>query len=204
MARVSRLAILAFLAVLSGGVAAQAQESAFQLVLPIACDIGRTCLVQHLVDRDPGPGARDYMCGTLTNDGHNGVDFRVPGLASMRAGVDVLTAAAFADHPVTMEEIEAGTAGLQQLTAVSPALVAFARAIGLSAGDTESMTIRGPDGAVLVKDDSAPLDRSKAQMMKFVGKRRPADGWPKGAYTATYSILREGRVVTEQTFDVTL
>ncbi|MDQ3558421.1 MAG: M23 family metallopeptidase, partial [Pseudomonadota bacterium] len=93
MARVSRLAILAFLAVLSGGVAAQAQESAFQLVLPIACDIGRTCLVQHLVDRDPGPGARDYMCGTLTNDGHDGVDFRLPSLAAMRAGVDVLAAA---------------------------------------------------------------------------------------------------------------
>lgn len=333
IAHVPRLPVLAVLVMPSGGIAAQAQEDPFQLVLPIACDVGSTCLVQHLVDRDPGPGVRDYTCGTLTNDGHNGVDFRLPSLAAMRGGVDVLAAAdgtvaavrdampdrsvretgpaavagtecgngvrithndgwetqychmaegsvrvspgqtvaagegigrvglsgqtefphlhftvrrggevtdpfstdggyhlcdqgqsiwapdvlaqlgyrapailntGFADRPVAMEAIEAGITGLQQPTPASPALVAFARAIGLAAGDVERLVIRSPEGAILVEDTSAPLERSKAQMMKFVGKRRPTDGFPKGTYTATYSIMRQGRVVTEQAFRVTL
>ncbi len=110
----------------------------------------------------------------------------------------------FAPGPVTMETIEAGTAGLEPLTSNSPALVAFARAIGLEAGAVERMLIRGPDGSILAEHASDPLDRSKAQMMKFVGKRRPPGGWPKGTYTATYSILRAGRIVAEQEFRVTI
>src|SRR5258706_16384656 len=44
---------------------AQAQ-SAPALALPVDCQIGRACIVQNYVDRDPGPGARDYRCGFLT------------------------------------------------------------------------------------------------------------------------------------------
>jgi murein DD-endopeptidase MepM/ murein hydrolase activator NlpD len=61
--------------------------------LPVACEIGRTCFVQHYVDHDPSPEARDYRCGTLTYDGHDGTDIRVPTMAAQRAGVDVLAAA---------------------------------------------------------------------------------------------------------------
>ena len=41
------------------------------LSLPLACDIGTACIVQNYVDRDAGPGARDYRCGFLAYDGHN-------------------------------------------------------------------------------------------------------------------------------------
>lgn len=64
-----------------------------KLALPIACEVGRTCEVQHYVDRDPGPGARDYRCGGRTYDKHSGVDIRVPDMAAQRRGVDVLAAA---------------------------------------------------------------------------------------------------------------
>ena len=63
------------------------------LDLPLACTLGETCLVQQYVDHDPSPAARDYQCGTLSYDGHNGTDFRLPSLAAQRAGVDVLAAA---------------------------------------------------------------------------------------------------------------
>lgn len=63
------------------------------LQFPVACEIGQTCVVQHYVDRDPGPGAKDFRCGTLTYDGHNGTDIRLPTLAAQQAGVDVLAAA---------------------------------------------------------------------------------------------------------------
>ena len=46
------------------------------------------------VDHDPGPGARDYMCGALTGDGHKGTDIAIRDLAAMAAGVEVRAAAA--------------------------------------------------------------------------------------------------------------
>jgi hypothetical protein len=63
------------------------------LDLPLACTVGETCAIQQYVDHDPSPAARDYQCGTLSYDGHNGTDFRLPTLAVQRAGVDVLAAA---------------------------------------------------------------------------------------------------------------
>jgi hypothetical protein len=64
-----------------------------ELQLPIDCDIGRTCAIQHYVDRDPSAKAQDYQCGTLTYDGHNGTDFRLITTALRSAGVDVQAAA---------------------------------------------------------------------------------------------------------------
>jgi murein DD-endopeptidase MepM/ murein hydrolase activator NlpD len=65
-----------------------------QLGMPIACELGRTCYIQNYVDIDPSPSARDYKCGTLTYDKHDGTDFRVPSLEAENAGVEVLASAA--------------------------------------------------------------------------------------------------------------
>ena len=64
-----------------------------RLEFPLRCDLGRTCFVQRYLDRDPGPGAVDYTCGTDTQNGHNGTDIRLRDLADMRRGVDVLAMA---------------------------------------------------------------------------------------------------------------
>jgi murein DD-endopeptidase MepM/ murein hydrolase activator NlpD len=66
---------------------------AIVLDLPLQCALGTTCAIQQYVDHDPSPAARDYQCGTLSYDGHNGTDFRLPTLAAQRAGVNVLAAA---------------------------------------------------------------------------------------------------------------
>ncbi len=60
---------------------------------PIDCTLGETCFIQQYVDSDPGPGAADFTCGTLSYDGHKGTDFALPSLAAMRKGVNVLAAA---------------------------------------------------------------------------------------------------------------
>jgi hypothetical protein len=60
---------------------------------PIDCELERTCFIQNYVDRDPGPGARDFACGTLTYDGHKGTDIALPDLIALRRGVRVLAAA---------------------------------------------------------------------------------------------------------------
>lgn len=64
-----------------------------RLSFPVACVIGQTCEVQNYVDRDPGPGAKDYRCATSTYQNHNGIDIRLRDMAAQRAGVSVLAAA---------------------------------------------------------------------------------------------------------------
>ena len=64
-----------------------------RLAWPLACELGRTCFIQRYVDRDAGPSARDYTCGTETQDKHNGTDIRLRDMADERVGVDVLAAA---------------------------------------------------------------------------------------------------------------
>lgn len=80
------------LACVLGLTVATAAEN-FQLNLPVACDLGRTCFIQNYVDADPSSTAADYRCGTLTYDGHNGTDFRLQSMESQREGIDVLAAA---------------------------------------------------------------------------------------------------------------
>lgn len=68
--------------------------AAFELSPPVACVLGQACYIQQGFDHDPGPGARDALCGTLVYDGHDGTDFAVPTLADRAAGVAVVASAA--------------------------------------------------------------------------------------------------------------
>lgn len=79
-------------AIMSGPMTAPA--GAPTLVFPVACQIGEGCLIQKLVDHDSGPGRRDYRCGALTTDGHDGVDIPLRTMADMRAGYAVIAAQA--------------------------------------------------------------------------------------------------------------
>ncbi len=73
---------------------APAAGEAFELQMPIACRLGHDCYIQHYLDHDSGTAIRDYLCGTLTYDGHDGTDFGIPTLADMDRGVPVVAAAA--------------------------------------------------------------------------------------------------------------
>jgi hypothetical protein len=64
-----------------------------RLALPLACKPGVDCEVQNHVDRDPGPGARDFRCGAQTYQAHSGTDIRLTDNAARLRGVDVLAAA---------------------------------------------------------------------------------------------------------------
>jgi hypothetical protein len=75
-------------------VAATVARAEPRLGLPIVCDIGRDCFVQQYVDLDPGPEARDYMCGLAAYDGHKGIDIRLVDTADVARSVPVVAAAA--------------------------------------------------------------------------------------------------------------
>jgi hypothetical protein len=329
------LPILAHIArsgwIVSSCLATSAFSETPQFGFPVACEIGRTCIIQNYVDHEPGPVARDYMCGSLTYDAHDGTDIRLPTTAAQRAGVDVLAAAdgevrrtrdgmadvisrrgevgaiagrecgngvvvghrdgwetqychlaegslrvkpgdrvsagqplgrvgfsghasfphlhftvrhrdiavdpfafrpdaascgsgtslwapalraalayrdrtvlnvGFASAPVTMEQVEAAEVPGEALDVDAPALVAFVRVVGLRAGDVQRLALREPDGQTIVDHAAAPLDRHKAQVLLFAGKKRPASGWAPGAYMATYTVSRDGKAVLEQSFAV--
>lgn len=87
--------------------------AAGDLVFPVACTPGQDCVVQYYVDRDTGPGAADFACGSLSHDGHDGTDIRLADLAAMEAGVDVIAAAPGRVRSVRngMPDIAAGAPG---------------------------------------------------------------------------------------------
>jgi len=70
------------------------QRPSFSLALPLDCKFGETCFIQQYFDHDPSKGVRDYRGGSMSYDGHNGVDLRVPSLAAQQRGVSVIAAAA--------------------------------------------------------------------------------------------------------------
>jgi hypothetical protein len=316
-----RLFLLCGLAVaFAAPMAPRAAPEGPTLRLPLACEIGRTCEVQHYVDRDPGPGVLDYRCGHRTNDKHDGIDFRLTDTAAQRAGVDVLGAAAgrviavrdgvpdisirapgapsvaghecgnrvgialgggwiidychlakgslrvkvgdvvaagqalahvgfsgdtefphlhfsvrhdnavvdpFAPDPITLGAcapqtplwspevaralpykpgvvLNAGLAGAAvtqgaiedrtqiQASAASANLVAYARFIGLEAGDVIEIAVSGPGGARLASGVTLPLDHDKAEWLTQLGAKRPPGGWPHGTYGADIRVRRAG------------
>ncbi|MBY6139125.1 M23 family metallopeptidase [Leisingera daeponensis] len=73
--------------------AAPAAAGDFRLQFPLDCTLGEDCHIQQFTDHDPGKGATDFTCGTLSYDGHKGTDFALPYLSDMQAGVTVRAAA---------------------------------------------------------------------------------------------------------------
>ncbi len=66
---------------------------AIELGMPLDCEIGQTCLIQNYVDAEPGVGAKDFQCGPLAYDNHQGTDFRLRNEAEIAKGYDVLATA---------------------------------------------------------------------------------------------------------------
>src|SRR5258705_6279465 len=74
-------------------ISAAEPQQPLTLEVPLACRFGEACFIQQYFDHDPGPGAKDYRCGPMVYDGHDGVDLRVPTMAQQQRGVEVLAAA---------------------------------------------------------------------------------------------------------------
>ncbi len=70
--------VLAILLACLAGTSAGAQgDKTLELAVPVDCEFGKTCWIQQYPDHDAGAGAKNYLCGASSYDGHDGTDFRV-------------------------------------------------------------------------------------------------------------------------------
>ena len=330
--RLSALAAAGMLGLGASPGAARGDPAAPALSFPLACEIGRSCEIQHYFDRDPGPGVRDYRCGLRTYQGHDGLDIRLLNMPEQRAGIAVLAAAAgrvtglrdgqpdisirspgapsvvgkecgngvvvdhggawvtqychlarssvsvkvgdavaagqplgrvglsgdtefphlhltvrhggravdpfapgagevapggctarsplwnatalpqltykagavlntgFTTAAVENAAIEAG--GLPAAGPTAPMLIAYVRLIELAAGDQVELILTGPDGRVLAQSRLTPLTSQMAQYTAYLGARRTAPTWPRGAYVAQVWVHRGGAVALSRPFQV--
>ena len=135
----------------AASVATPASDSANgpRLSFPVACEIGRTCEVQNFVDRDAGPGAKDYRCGTQTYQEHGGVDIRLLDIAAQAAGVNVLAAA-----PGRVARLRDGVADVSVKTSGADAVAGQECGNGVvidHGGGWETQYCHLAQGSVLVK-----------------------------------------------------
>ncbi len=106
--------------------------------------------------------------------------------------------AAFSDRIPTFSEVKSGRAALSQLPVEAPAIVVFGFGFGAQKGDQMRLVLKGPTGVML--DKSVNVEKDQTQLFKAVGKRLTQSAWPKGTYSGTVSLLRNGRVInTERT-----
>lgn len=160
----------------------------------------------HITVRKDGAKADPFAMGAKPGqcDGGRNIWAASSGLKTGYQAGQVLNAG-FATGPVTMAmAMDRGEDQQPRPSRAAPALVAFVQSIGLQQGDVQRLTVTAPDGSVLVESRVPPLDRDKAQSIRFVGKKRPAAGWAVGRYVAHYAVERGGRTVIDRRFAITL
>jgi murein DD-endopeptidase MepM/ murein hydrolase activator NlpD len=89
---------------------------------------------------------------------------------------------------------EAGELDDPPVTATSPALVFYARAINILAGDHFRLEFLGP-GGFKVASRTKPVERNKANYIAFAGKRLRTASWPAGRYRGQAFLVRGDQVV---------
>ncbi len=64
-----------------------------ELTLPIDCSLGEDCFIQNYVDMDPGEDAKDFNCGPLAYNNHQGTDFRLRNREALKRPYSALATA---------------------------------------------------------------------------------------------------------------
>lgn len=98
--------------------------------------------------------------------------------------------AGFAPKAPKREEVQQGAMNTASIPADAPVLAFWFEAYGIRQGDLVTTRLSGADGKVLA-EHSEPYEKNMAQIFRFVGKKRPQGGWPKGSYTGSVIIERD-------------
>ena len=80
------------------------------------------------------------------------------------------------------------------------AIVIYSSAINLKAGDVQILTLTDPTGRIDT-NKAEPLERAKASYVMYTGHRRSQSGWPSGAYSGRYRVIRDGKVIIDKSIN---
>lgn len=132
-------------------------------------------------------------------------DETLASLAALKA--PTLLDAAFFDRVPDSSEAAAGDASAARLAPDAEALVVWYRAVGVEPGDTGEVTVRAPDGTVVVRD-SQTFDRVQAVIFRAAGRKNGGatfpNGLPTGTWTAQVVLKRDGQVTGERALELTV
>ena len=101
-----------------------------------------------------------------------------------------LIQAGFTDRKPDRAAIEERQHDLVKLKPKAPTLVFWVMVYGAKMGDSGTLKLFGPNGAVLAQH-TAPVPRNKAQRLRFIGKRLKSERWPRGVYRGQYQLVRK-------------
>jgi hypothetical protein len=93
--------------------------------------------------------------------------------------------------------------GPGRFAGATPAAVFWVQIYGARAGDTEAFRLVAPDGRVLA-EKRARIERTQAQRLSYIGKRRSGAAWPVGPYRGEYTVYRGTEKVVSLTHEVSL
>ena len=113
-----------------------------------------------------------------------------------------LISVGFAAQTPSLMAIEDGEP--EKPNSVAPALIAWARVIGVRKGDIESLVVTDALNQTLAESGPKSLDRSKAQWLSFAGRKRTVPSWPLGKYMAHYTLKRNGKTLIDREFSLSL
>ncbi|NIA70273.1 M23 family metallopeptidase [Pelagibius litoralis] len=112
-----------------------------------------------------------------------------------------LLSAGFLDRQADHREVMEGVEAPGEISAKAPVLVFWVGAWGIRKGDMESTVILGPDGRKFVGAERI-VERNRATLSRFVGKRLRNESWPKGTYRGIYRVERKVGDTTYPVIDV--
>ena len=133
---------------------------------------------------DPYVGYADYQCGQgelkplWTAEAADSLAYRRSGLLG----------AGFSGVEPSMETVENGKHRQESLPADAELMVFWAQIFGAHKTDVLHVALAGPDGQLLAEHNQF-FDHSRAQQFNYIGKKRPAGGWPEGEYTGVVQLL---------------
>ena len=124
-----------------------------------------------------------------------------PTLWSAASGIHyvptALLNAGFATQAPDADGVRHGKFNESSLKQDDPLLVVWADMMGIQAGDKLHLKIIMPDGTVFFEKEEMYAN-PKAVQFTFAGRKRQGNGWIKGNYTGSATLIRDGKELFRQ------
>lgn len=112
--------------------------------------------------------------------------------------------AGFADRAPDYAEARSGTLAVAAPRGgKAPAVVFWARLLGLAAGDVATVALIGPDGDIISSNQKV-FPRDRAVQFLFSGRKRRGETWPPGEYQGRVTLRRGGETLIDRRFELQL